>query len=130
MFPYSIRIFYSQQIRQTLDDSISEMTENLDKHKELRDRKQSIHSLIRFHRSISKLCNILNSCDASKVTPKPEVLERAASEFNQLEFHSSRCKSELSAEQISVRNTNLILEMSFNSLKFPEICIYCIFRKW
>ncbi|XP_058802585.1 conserved oligomeric Golgi complex subunit 2 [Phymastichus coffea] len=89
------------QVQQTLDNTISEMTENLDKHKEIRDRKQNIHSLIRFHKSISKMCNILNSCDMTKINLKPDVLERAATEFNQLKFHTSRCKSELSTDQIS-----------------------------
>lgn len=79
------------------------MTNNLDKHKEIRERKQSLHSLIRFHKSISKLSNILNSCNTSEVTLKPDILERAATEFNQLKFHTSRCISDLSVEQTNVR---------------------------
>lgn len=79
------------------------MTSNLDKHKEIRERKQSIHSLIRFQRSISKLCDILNSCDTSNINLKPDVLERAATEFNQLIFHSNRCQSDLTKDQTKVR---------------------------
>ncbi|OXU29997.1 hypothetical protein TSAR_008943 [Trichomalopsis sarcophagae] len=94
------------QVRQSLDDTITEMTNNLDKHKNIRERKQSIHSLIRFHKSITKLCNILCSCDTLKVPLKPDILERAATEFNQLKFHLSRCKSDLSTEQ-----TNKMSEM-------------------
>ena len=94
-----------QQVRQCLDDTISEMTNNLDKHHTIRERKQSIHSLIRFHKSIQKLCNILSSCDEKKITSKPDVLERAATEFNQLNFHFSRCQVDLTKEQISVSIT-------------------------
>lgn len=79
------------------------MTNNLDKHKEIRERKQSIHSLIRYQRSITKLYNILSSCDTSNMNLKPDVLERAATEFNQLIFHSNRCQSDLTKDQTDVR---------------------------
>ncbi|XP_014216039.1 conserved oligomeric Golgi complex subunit 2 [Copidosoma floridanum] len=89
------------EVKKCLDDTIAEMTENLEKHKKIREKRQSIHSLIRFHKSVSKLSNILSSCDASSVSLKPDVLERAATEFNQLKFHSNRCKSDLTQEQLN-----------------------------
>ncbi|XP_011505049.1 PREDICTED: conserved oligomeric Golgi complex subunit 2 [Ceratosolen solmsi marchali] len=92
------------QIRQCLDDTILEMTNNLDKHKEIRERKQCVNSLIKYHKSISKLSNILTLCDTPENVIKPDVLERAATEFNQLKFHTNRCQSELTTEQINEIN--------------------------
>ncbi|XP_014225281.1 conserved oligomeric Golgi complex subunit 2 [Trichogramma pretiosum] len=90
-----------KQVKQCLDDTITDMTNNLDKYQNIRDKRQSIHSLIRFHKSITKLADILSSCDKNINTSKPDVLERAAMQFNQLKFHFSRCQGDLSSDYIS-----------------------------
>lgn len=103
IFDLSINFFFLvQQVRQCLDNTIAEMTTNLEKHKEIRDKRQCIQSLIRFKKSLEKLTCILGSCNVLSVDLKPDVLERAATEFNQLNFHSNRCTSDLSQEQIKV----------------------------
>jgi hypothetical protein len=78
------------------------MTSNLDKHKEIRKRKECTNSLIKYHKSIAKLSNILNLYDIPEAVLSPDVLERATIEFNLLKFHINRCKSNLTTEQINV----------------------------
>ena len=92
-----------QQVRQYLDDAISEVTSNLDEHRHIRERKQSVHSLIRIHKSISKLSSILSAGNSIEDPIKPDILERAATEFNQLKFHTSRCNADLAVVQNEVR---------------------------
>ena len=70
--------------------------------KKLEKKKQYIHSLIKYHESISKLHSILNFCDTSKATLKLDVVERAATEFNQLKFHTYCCKAHLSTKEENV----------------------------
>ncbi|KAJ8684177.1 hypothetical protein QAD02_019969 [Eretmocerus hayati] len=89
------------QVRQCLDDAIGEMENNLQKHVQIREKKQSVHSLIRFKKSLAKLSSILGPSDSPQIIYKPEVLERAATEFNQLHFHTNRCISHLSNTQIN-----------------------------
>lgn len=79
------------------------MTSNLDEHRHIRERKQSLHSLIRIHKSISKLSSILSAGNSIENPIKPDILERAATEFNQLKFHTSRCNADLAIVQNEVR---------------------------
>ncbi|XP_051158118.1 conserved oligomeric Golgi complex subunit 2 [Leptopilina boulardi] len=87
------------QVRQYLEDAITEVTSNLDEHRNIRGRKQSLHSLIRIHKSISKLSSILSVGNTSEHSIKPDILERAATEFNQLKFHTSRCSADFTVIQ-------------------------------
>ncbi|XP_043467121.1 conserved oligomeric Golgi complex subunit 2 [Leptopilina heterotoma] len=87
------------QVRQYLEDAISEVTANLDEHRNIRGRKQSLHSLIRIHKSISKLSSILSAGNTAEQPIKPDILERAATEFNQLKFHTSRCSADFTTAQ-------------------------------
>lgn len=68
----------------------------MEKRHQIRERKRSLHSLIRVHKSIEKLSQILSSDCKEDECLEPDILERAATEFNQLTFHASRCKSEIS----------------------------------
>ncbi|XP_043272378.1 conserved oligomeric Golgi complex subunit 2 [Venturia canescens] len=81
------------QIRQTLDDATNEMSDRLEEHRKIREYKQSLHSLGRVYKSLAKLSLILATCEL-----KPDMLERAATEFNQLKFHSSRCQDNIGQE--------------------------------
>lgn len=87
------------QVRQYLEDAISEVTSNLDEHCNIRGRKQSLHSLMRIHKSISKLSSILSARNTMEHPIKPDILERAATEFNQLKFHTSRCSADFAVVQ-------------------------------
>ncbi|KAK0086234.1 hypothetical protein PV325_003542 [Microctonus aethiopoides] len=75
------------QICQTLDTATKEMTNGLEEHRRIREQKQCMHSLGRVYKSVAKLKQILESNFV-----KLDTLERAATEYNQLRFHMTRCK--------------------------------------
>ncbi|XP_015595629.1 conserved oligomeric Golgi complex subunit 2 isoform X2 [Cephus cinctus] len=87
------------QVRQTLDDAITELTIALINHQRIRERKKSLQSLARVYKSIAKLSQILATSTTTAGSLKPDLLERAATEFNQLKFHTSRCKSDIAPIQ-------------------------------
>lgn len=87
---------------------IDEVTNTLNQRCQIRERKQSLQSLAHVHDSIEKLSNILvkkstaNSKDEEQTKLDSDLLERAATEFNQLKFHISRCKRDLAEARIEV----------------------------
>lgn len=99
-----------------MEDAIEEITTALEKRHQIRENKRSLHSLIRIHKSIVKLSSILliESSDHQQCT-EPDILERAATEFNQLKFNLSRCKTEMSQDQHAVSEC---LSMLDKHLKF------------
>ncbi|XP_046424496.1 conserved oligomeric Golgi complex subunit 2 [Neodiprion fabricii] len=128
------------QVRQTLDDMINEVTSTLNERCLIRERKQSLQSLAHVHDSITKLSNILvkkntsNSKDKEQIKLDSDLLERAATEFNQLKFHISRCKTDLTEARIKTCNeigqslmSNLD-KMFISSIKKkqPELLIRCL----
>lgn len=102
-------VLWLKQVRQTLDDMINEVTSTLNERCHIRERKQSLQSLAHVHDSIAKLSNILvkkraaDSKDEDQIKLDSDLLERAATEFNQLKFHISRCKADLTDARIDVR---------------------------
>lgn len=97
------------QICQTLDTATKDMENGLQEHQRIRDLKQSMHSLGRVYKSVSKLKLILESHII-----KLDILERAATEYNQLRFHMTRCKEYISED---LNNNFLELEKQLmNSL--------------
>ncbi|XP_057339274.1 conserved oligomeric Golgi complex subunit 2 [Microplitis mediator] len=81
------------QICQTLDTATKDMENGLQEHQRIRNLKQSMHSLGRVYKSVSKLKLILESH-----VIKLDILERAATEYNQLRFHMTRCKEYISED--------------------------------
>lgn len=79
-----------QHVQQNLDEAMSEITVLLEKHKKVRDKKQILKSFSRIHLSLKKLKSILSEDDLN-----PMLLERAAAEYNQLQFHLSKCDNYL-----------------------------------
>ncbi|XP_017890474.1 conserved oligomeric Golgi complex subunit 2 [Ceratina calcarata] len=80
------------QVRQTLDDEIMAITDNVNENKKIREYKQSIFSLQHIYKSLNKLYSILSLTTFLDSPAKIDILEQAAAEFNQLQFHVSRCK--------------------------------------
>ncbi|KAL6266886.1 hypothetical protein P5V15_003714 [Pogonomyrmex californicus] len=87
------------QVRQTLDDEITAISTNLNDNLKIRERKQSLHSLQHVYKSLKKLSSILCMKTFMENPTKIDVLEQAAIELNQLKFHMSRCKSDISVDQ-------------------------------
>ncbi|XP_012267688.2 conserved oligomeric Golgi complex subunit 2 [Athalia rosae] len=128
------------QVRQTLDDMINEVASTLNERCQIRERKQSLQSLAHVHDSIAKLSNILvkkSTADQKKedqIKLDSDLLERAATEFNQLKFHISRCKTDLTearikrSDEIGRSLTNNLDEMFISSIKEkqPELLIRCL----
>lgn len=73
---------------------MAEVMYQLEQHRKIRERKRSLNSLNRVHTSVKKLTSLFVS---SEQTLSPLILERAAAEFNQMQFHISRCKDNLSS---------------------------------
>ncbi|KAG5327195.1 COG2 protein, partial [Pseudoatta argentina] len=87
------------QVRQALDDEITAISGNLNDNLKIRERKQSLHSLQHVYKSLRKLSSILCMKTFMENPTKIDVLEQAAIELNQLKFHMSRCKSDISVNQ-------------------------------
>ncbi|XP_076757318.1 conserved oligomeric Golgi complex subunit 2 isoform X1 [Xylocopa sonorina] len=80
------------QVRQTLDDEIMTITHNISENERIRDNKQSVYSLQHVYTSLNKLSSIISLKAFLESPNKIDILEQAAGEFNQLQFHVSRCK--------------------------------------
>lgn len=95
-------LFYWQQVRQALDDEIAAISTNLNDNLKIRERKQSLYSLQHVYKSLKKLSSILSMETFMENPSKIDILEQAAIELNQLKFHMSRCKSDISVDQEKV----------------------------
>ncbi|XP_014468152.1 PREDICTED: conserved oligomeric Golgi complex subunit 2 [Dinoponera quadriceps] len=87
------------QVRQALDDEITAISTNLNDNLKIRERKQNLHSLQHVYKSLKKLSSILSMKTFMEHPTKIDILEQAAIELNQLKFHISRCKSDISVDQ-------------------------------
>lgn len=85
-----------------MDDEITAISTNLDENLKIRERKQSLYSLQHAYKSLKKLSSILSMETFMENPTKIDVLEQAAIELNQLKFHISRCKVDISADQEKV----------------------------
>lgn len=81
------------QVQQNLDDAMSEVSSLLEKRKKVGEKKEILKSLSVINVSIKKLENIFNNTDDLNSM----MLERAATEYNRIEFHLSKCKDNLSS---------------------------------
>ncbi|EFN61983.1 Conserved oligomeric Golgi complex subunit 2 [Camponotus floridanus] len=113
------------QVRQALDDEIVSISTNLNNNLKIRERKQSLYSLQHVYKSLKKLSSILSMKTFMENPTKIDILEQAAIELNQLKFHMSRCKLDISIDQgkESIELENLYL----NCLN--ELFLACIHEK-
>ncbi|XP_066594880.1 conserved oligomeric Golgi complex subunit 2 [Prorops nasuta] len=87
------------QVRQVLDDEIQAVTKNLKSSQQIREKKQSLHSLAHVYELLRKLFHILSIEISGEKRLIIDVLEQAVVEYNELNFHMCRCKSYLTREQ-------------------------------
>ncbi|XP_021076027.1 conserved oligomeric Golgi complex subunit 2 [Mus pahari] len=87
-------------LRSSVSEGILAVDERMSKQEDIRKKKMSVLRLIQVIRSVEKIEKILNS-QSSKDVPSQEassplltgqVLERIATEFNQLQFHAVQSK--------------------------------------
>ncbi|XP_012532234.1 conserved oligomeric Golgi complex subunit 2 [Monomorium pharaonis] len=113
------------QVRQALDDEITAISANLNDNLKIKERKQSLHSLQHVYKSLRKLSSILCMKTFMENPTKIDVLEQAAIELNQLKFHMSRCKSDISANQ--EKETTELENLYLTCLN--ELFLACIHEK-
>lgn len=90
-------------MRQTLDDEITTISNNMNESKRIREYKQSLFSLQHIYKSLSKLSSVLSLSTYLESSAKIDILEQAAAEFNHLRFHISRCKLDIISDKEKVR---------------------------
>ncbi|XP_031835598.1 conserved oligomeric Golgi complex subunit 2 [Nomia melanderi] len=83
------------QVQQTLDNEINAISININESKKIREHKQSLYSLQYIFKSLNKLSSVLSLNTFLESPAKIDILEQAATEFNQLQFHMSRCKLDI-----------------------------------
>ncbi|XP_043798151.1 conserved oligomeric Golgi complex subunit 2 isoform X2 [Apis laboriosa] len=110
------------QVQQILDDEVVTITHNINENKKVRDYKQSIFSLQYIYKSLNKLTSILCLNTFLENPVKIDILEQAAAEFNQLQFHMSRCKLNITNEK---QKENEKLEQSYMT-HLNEFFLACI----
>lgn len=97
-----------------LDEAMEDLSFRLDKRRQIRARKRSLQSLARVQSSLSKWSTLLHLDEDGKGEEElerkqerpqldPGLVERAASEFNQLQFCISKCENDLAESHKKVR---------------------------
>ncbi|KAF3428619.1 hypothetical protein E2986_03735 [Frieseomelitta varia] len=113
------------QVQQTLDDEVTTITHDMNENKKVREYKQSIFSLQHIYKSLAKLSSILSLNTFLESPVKIDILEQAAAEFNQLQFHMSRCKLNIIDEK---REEGKKLEQSYMT-HLNEFFLACVHEK-
>ncbi|XP_054270693.1 conserved oligomeric Golgi complex subunit 2 [Macrosteles quadrilineatus] len=98
-------------VQNNIEDALNEVTAQLLRRKKLQERKRSLKSLNRVHCSLKKMKTLLNGMNSEQDSvSKPLRLERAAMEYNQLQFHVSRCINDLSeADKQNLENIRKLI---------------------
>ncbi|KAM4043447.1 conserved oligomeric Golgi complex subunit 2 [Anomaloglossus baeobatrachus] len=85
-------------LKTSVNDSISAVDEHLAKQDDIRKKKMCVLRMIHVIRSVEKIENILNSqnhkenIELNSTLLTGQILERIATEFNQLQFHAVQSK--------------------------------------
>jgi len=96
-------------VKLNLDEAMENLSFNLDQRRQTRARKQSFQSLARVQSSLTKWSILLHLSEdgnrggeekeaerkQERLHLDPGLVERAASEFNQLQFCISKCENDL-----------------------------------
>lgn len=88
-----------QHVSECLSEAMKELSGRLEQQRMLRERKRSLQYLGQVQVSLRKLSKILNIDDSSKETITQELMERASSEFNQLQFTITKCECFITSDQ-------------------------------
>lgn len=108
-----------------LDEAMEDLSFRLDQRRQIRARKRSLQSLAHVQSSLSKWSVLLhmdeNSKDEEMERKKerppldPGLVERAASEFNQLQFCISKCENDLAESHKQVMGITCYKETLFST---------------
>lgn len=122
---YTLFLLFSQQVKLNLDEAMEDLSHRLDQRRQIRARKRSLQSLARVQSSLSKWSVLLhldeNSKDEELERKKerppldPGLVERAASEFNQLQFCISKCENDLAESHKQVMGSTRYKDTPFNT---------------
>ncbi|XP_043265322.1 conserved oligomeric Golgi complex subunit 2 [Colletes gigas] len=113
------------QVRQTLDDEIAAVSNNINEKKKIREYKQSLFSLQHIYKSLNKLSSVLSLNAFLESPTKIDILEQAAAELNLLQFHMSRCKLDIINDK---KKEGEQLEQSY-MMHLNEFFLACIQEK-
>ncbi|KAJ8865696.1 hypothetical protein PR048_033216 [Dryococelus australis] len=86
-----------QQVKLALEETRGEVLLLLERRQQLQSTKRSLQSLATVQSLLRKLVELLKPCDDKEF---PSLVERAALQFNELQFHMSRCQSYLSTDDV------------------------------
>nr|CAD7454847.1 unnamed protein product [Timema tahoe] len=83
------------QVKLSLEEAMGDLSSLLEQRRELRAKKRSLQSLTHVHSSLNKLRELLKLHSEDKPILPANLVERAASEYNQLQFNISKCQQHL-----------------------------------
>lgn len=84
-------------MQHNIEDALNEVSVQLLRRKQIEEKKQSLKSLNKVHLCLKQLSTLLHDISGQQISSiKTLQLERAAMEFNQLQFQVSRCNNYLS----------------------------------
>ncbi|KAL1138764.1 hypothetical protein AAG570_008826 [Ranatra chinensis] len=94
-------------VRQSIDDAMSDVSNQMGRRQELRERKRSLRSLMRAQTALKKLRILLSTgedgCGGQcHLDSTVATLERAVAEYNQLQYNISKCQQYLSSKDHGV----------------------------
>ncbi|KAG9471859.1 hypothetical protein GDO78_022507 [Eleutherodactylus coqui] len=111
-------------LKTSVNDSISAVDEHLAKQDDVRKKKMCVLRMIHVIRSVEKIENILNSqnrkenAELNSTLLTGQILERIATEFNQLQFHAVQSKGMPLLDKVRPRIAGItcMLQRSLESL--------------
>lgn len=112
-----------QEVKSSLEEAISGFNNCLEQHKQITDKKRSLIHVTQVITCIGKLKSIIESSKKNQKNFSIDLIERAAMEFNQLQFSVSKCDKDLhdsqkkEAEEIKQKLMSLLNNKFLESLK-------------
>jgi hypothetical protein len=112
-------------VKLNLDEAMEDLSSHLDQRRQIRARKRSLQSLSHVQSSLSKWSVLLHLDENSKNEElerkierpllDPGLVERASSEFNQLQFCISKCENDLAERHKQVMRNTHYKDISFST---------------
>jgi hypothetical protein len=123
-------------VKLNLEETMEDLSFHLEQRRQIRARKRSLQSLSHVQSSLRKWSVLLHLDENSKNEElerkkerpplDPGLVERAASEFNQLQFCISKCENDLAERHKQVMGNTLYREMSFSTNYSVYIYMYLV----
>nr|CAD7198055.1 unnamed protein product [Timema douglasi] len=108
------------QVKLSLEEAMGDVSSLLEQRRELRAKKRSLQSLTHVHSSLNKLRELLKLHSEDKPVLPANLVERAASEYNQLQFNISKCQQHLDTAHRQQAEKILTLLTSSLNVMFLE----------